>query len=56
VHDPYLPTVWLLTPDLVVHRWWLGYWYWGRPSTDELRQELRELSAGLRPDWDPPRA
>jgi peroxiredoxin len=56
VHDPYLPTVWLLTPDLVVHRWWLGYWYWGRPSADELRQELRALSRDLRPDWEPPRA
>ena len=55
VHDPYLPTVWLLGPDLRVHRWWLGYWYWARPSRAELHTELRALSAGLRPDWDPPR-
>ena len=55
VHDPYLPTVWLLGPDLRVHRWWLGYWYWGRPSAAELHAGLRELSRGLRPDWDPPR-
>ena len=55
VHDPYLPTVWLLRPDLTVHRWWLGYWYWARPTGDELHRELRALSAGLRPDWDPPR-
>lgn len=54
-HDPYLPTVWLLGPDLTVHRWWLGYWYWGRPTLDELRQGLREMTAALRPDWDPPR-
>ena len=55
VHDPYLPTVWLLGPDLRVHRWWLGYWYWARPTAAELHTGLRELSAGLRPDWDPPR-
>jgi len=54
-HDPYLPTVWLLGPDLVVHRWWLGYWYWARPSPGDLHAELRALSAGLRPDWVPPR-
>ncbi len=55
VHDPYLPTVWLLAPDLRVHRWWLGYWYWARPSRDELHGELRALSAQLREDWDPDR-
>jgi peroxiredoxin len=54
VHDPYLPSVWLLHPDLTVHRWWLGYWYWARPTTDELHQGLRELTRGLRQDWDPP--
>lgn len=54
VHDPYLPTVWLLGPDLTVHRWWTGYWYWGRPTLDELRLGLREMSAALRPDWEPP--
>lgn len=55
VHHPYLPTVWLLGPDLRVHRWWLGYWYWARPTTAELHAELRKLSAAIRPDWDPPR-
>ena len=54
VHDPYLSTVWLLGPDLVIHRWWLGYWYWGRPTLDELRTGLRELTRELRDDWDPP--
>lgn len=55
VHDPYLPTVWLLAPDLTVHRWWMGYWYWGRPAPDELHVELRALTRALRDDWDPPR-
>jgi peroxiredoxin len=56
VHHPYLPTVWLLGPDLVVHQWWLGYWYWARPTMPELHTELRKLSAKIRPDWDPPLA
>lgn len=56
VHDPYLPTVWLLRPDLSVHRWWMGYWYWGRPTLDELRLGLREMTRDMREDWDPPRA
>lgn len=55
VHHPYLPTVWLLSPDLAVHRWWLGYWYWGRPGVEELRRELCRLTRGLRTDWAPPR-
>ena len=55
VHAPYLPTVWLLSPALQVSRWWLGYWYWARPTVAELHTGLRELSAELRADWDPPR-
>lgn len=56
VHDPYLPTVWVLRPDLTVHRAWAGYWYWGRPSAHELRLALREVTAAVREDWEPPRA
>ena len=28
-----------------------GYWFWGRPTTDELWQDLRG-SAPRPPDWD----
>lgn len=54
VHDPYLPTVWLLHPDLTVHRWWLGYWFWARPTATELHEGLRQVSSELREDWEPP--
>jgi len=54
VHHPYLPTCLLLTPDLVVHAVYGGYWFWGRPTMDELRQDFRVLTRALRPDWDPP--
>jgi hypothetical protein len=36
----------------VIHSVYNGYWYWGRPSTDDLRRDLREVTSGIRPDWD----
>ncbi len=54
VYRPYLPTVFTLFPDLRVHRRYDGYWYLGRPTAGELRRDLREISAEVRPDWTPP--
>jgi hypothetical protein len=33
-----------------------GYWYWGRPSMEELRRDLREITRSIRPDWEVPAA
>jgi peroxiredoxin len=54
VHNPYLPSVFTLFPDLTVHRAYDGYWYWGRPSNEELWQDLRDIGRSVRPDWDAP--
>lgn len=54
VHEPYVPAVFTLFPDLTVHRSYDGYWYWGRPGNDELRQDMRDISRGVRPDWEAP--
>lgn len=54
VYRPYLPTVFTLFPDLRVHRRYDGYWYLGRPTAEELRQDLREISSRVRPDWAAP--
>lgn len=54
VNHPYAPTVFTLFPDLTIHRRYDGYWYWGRATNEELRRDLREISAAVRPDWDPP--
>ena len=51
-NDPMIPHTFVLKPGLVVHSLYNGYWFWGRPSVDELRRDLRELSAEIRPDWD----
>ena len=54
VHDPYAPTVFVLAPDLEVHAVYDGYWFWGRPTLEELRGDLRAVSRRIRPDWAAP--
>lgn len=51
-HDPMIPHTIVLEPGLKVFKVYNGYWYWGRPSTEQLRQDLRELYERIRPDWD----
>jgi peroxiredoxin len=51
-NDPMIPHTVVLKPGLVVHKIYNGYWFWGRPSIYELWQDLREVSAEIRPDWD----
>ncbi len=52
VHHPYQPAGFTLFPDLTVHRAYDGYWYWGRPTLEELRRDLREISRAVRADWE----
>ena len=56
LNDPYVPAVFTLFPDLTIHRAYDGYWFWGRPTTEELRGDMREISAGIRADWAAPAA
>jgi peroxiredoxin len=51
-HDPMIPHTLVLEPRLVVHRIYLGYWYFGRPTVEELRHDLRAVTQKCRPDWD----
>ena len=52
VHDPMIPHVIVLEPGLVIHKIYDGYWFFGRPTVEELRQDLRAVSRKCRPDWD----
>ena len=54
VNDPYVPAVFTLFPDLTIHRSFNGYWYWGRPTLEELRQDLRHITRAIRSDWEAP--
>jgi peroxiredoxin len=51
-NDPMIPHTLVLKPGLVIHSVYNGYWFWGRPSFDELWRDLRAASREIRPDWD----
>lgn len=48
-----IPYTFSLMPDLTIHNLYCGYWYVGRPSLDELRQDLRAMMRRCRADFDP---
>ncbi len=48
-----IPYTFSLMPDLTVHNIYCGYWYVGRPTIDELRQDLRAMMKKCRTDFDP---
>lgn len=52
VHNPMIPHVIVLEPRLRIHKIYNGYWFFGRPTIEELRQDLRAISMTCRPDWD----
>jgi hypothetical protein len=51
-HNPMIPHVIVLEPGLVIYKIYNGYWFFGRPTVEELRQDLRAVSKNCRPDWD----
>ena len=54
VNRPYVPTTFTLYPDLTIHEVYGGYWFWGRPTLEELRQDMRAISREIRTDWELP--
>ena len=51
-HNPMIPHTVVLEPGLVVFKIYNGYWFFGRPTVEELRQDLRAVLKKCRPDWD----
>jgi peroxiredoxin len=51
-NNPMIPHTFVLAPGLEIVKIYNGYWFWGRPSTAELHQDLREITRRIRPDWD----
>jgi peroxiredoxin len=51
-HNPIIPHVIVLEPGLVIYKIYNGYWFLGRPTLEELRQDLRAVTKKCRPDWD----
>jgi len=52
LHNPMIPHTIVLEPGLVIYRVYNGYWFLGRPTLEELRQDLRAVTRKCRPDWD----
>lgn len=48
------PYTFSLMPDLTVHNLYCGYWYVGRPTIEEHRQDLRAMIKKCRADFYPP--
>ncbi len=51
-HNPMIPHTIVLEPGLIVFKVYNGYWFFGRPTLEELRQDLRAVTKKCRPDWD----
>jgi peroxiredoxin len=51
-HNPMIPHTIVLEPGLVIYKIYMGYWFFGRPTVEELRQDLRAVIKKCRPDWD----
>jgi peroxiredoxin len=51
-HNPMIPYTLVLEPGLRVYKLYNGYWFFGRPTVEELRLDLRAVLQRCRPDWD----
>jgi peroxiredoxin len=52
-HDATVPHTVVLSPGLKVEKVYVGYWFWGRPSVYRLWDDLGELLARTKADFDP---
>jgi hypothetical protein len=52
-HRPFLPFTFVLDSLLRIERIWCGFWYWGNPTPEELRQTLRAITRRQQPTFDP---
>jgi len=48
-----VPVTLILSPGLRIEKVYVGYWFWGRPSIEQLWQDLGEIFARIKPDFDP---
>jgi peroxiredoxin len=51
-HNAMIPYTLVLEPGLRVYKLYNGYWFFGRPTVEELRLDLRATLQRCRPDWD----
>ena len=52
-HAATVPHTLVLAPGLVIDKVYCGYWFWGRPSADQLWADLQDLFRRTKADFDP---
>ena len=52
-HAATVPHTLVLAPGLVIDKVYVGYWFWGRPSPNQLWEDLQDLHRRIKPDYDP---
>ena len=50
-HNPMIPHVIVLEPGLIVYKVYNGYWFFGWPTMEDLRQDMRAVTMQYRPGW-----
>jgi len=48
-----VPHTLVLAPGLVIDKVYVGYWFWGRPSSYQLWADLADLFRRTKADYDP---
>ena len=48
-----VPHTLILSPGLRIEKVYVGYWFWGRPSPEQLWLDLQELTMRQKEDYDP---
>jgi peroxiredoxin len=48
-----VPHTLILSAGLRIEKVYVGYWFWGRPSPEQLWLDLQELSSRIKNDFDP---
>jgi len=52
-HQATVPHTLILRPGLAIDKVYVGYWFWGRPSSHQLWSDLQDLTRRMMLDYDP---
>ena len=48
-----VPHTLILSPGLKIEQVYVGYWFWGRPSPEQLWLDLQQVTRRIKADFDP---
>jgi hypothetical protein len=53
-HNQMVPHTTMCEPGLIIYKIYNGYWFFGRPTVEELRMDLRAVLMKSHWDWTSP--